>query len=94
MISALAPASVQVAGHRTVGASTGYMTDSYGNWPALLERATSISTLAVELSALSEPELPALVDFLLALKRFPSCLSAFTPRRRIARCLSQSLFPR
>ena len=64
MIPALVPASLQVAGHRTVGASTGYMSDSYGNWPALLERAIATSTLAVELSALSERELPSLVEFL------------------------------
>jgi sugar phosphate isomerase/epimerase len=71
MIPALVPASLQVAGHRTVGASTGYMSDSYGNWPALLERVMATSTLAVELSALSEPELPSLVDFLTAANALP-----------------------
>ncbi|HMJ36529.1 MAG TPA: TIM barrel protein [Baekduia sp.] len=64
MIPALAPASPQVAGHHTVGASTGYMTADHGDWPALLERAVATSTLAVELSALSEPELPDLVELL------------------------------
>jgi hypothetical protein len=71
MIPALVPTSLQVAGHRTVGASTGYMSDSYGNWPALLERAIATSTLAVELSALSELELPSLVDFLSAANALP-----------------------
>jgi hypothetical protein len=64
MIPALAPASPKVAGHHTVGASTGYMVAEHGDWPALLDRAVATSTLAVELSALSEPELPALVELL------------------------------
>jgi hypothetical protein len=64
MIPAVAPASLQVAGHRLVGVSTGYMSASYGDWPTLLEQATATSTLAVELSALSETELPSLIDFL------------------------------
>ena len=64
MIPALAPASPKIAGHLTVGASTGYMTADHGDWPALLEQAVATSTLAVELSALSEPELPSLVELL------------------------------
>jgi hypothetical protein len=64
MIPALAPASPKVAGHLTVGASTGYMTADHGDWPALLEQAVATSTLAVELSALSEHELPSLVELL------------------------------
>jgi hypothetical protein len=64
VIPALAPASPNVAGHHTVGASTGYMAADYGDWPALLEQAVATSTLAVELSALSEHELPALVELL------------------------------
>jgi hypothetical protein len=71
VIPALAPASLQIAGHRMVGVSTGYMSESYGNWPALLEQATATSTLAVELSALSEPELPSLVDFFAAANALP-----------------------
>jgi hypothetical protein len=64
MIPALAPASPNVAGHHTVGPSTGYMVADYGDWPALLEQSLATSTLAVELSALSESELPALVALL------------------------------
>jgi hypothetical protein len=64
MIPALAPASPNVAGHHTVGPSTGYMAGDYGRWPVLLEQAVATSTLAVELSALSESELPSLVALL------------------------------
>jgi hypothetical protein len=41
------------------------MHSNYGQWPVLVAAAAGISTAAVELSALSEPELPSLVDFLL-----------------------------
>jgi Xylose isomerase-like TIM barrel len=51
-------------GHHPVGASTGYMVDSRGDWPALLDRASRVSSFAVELTALSEDELPALLDYL------------------------------
>jgi hypothetical protein len=44
---------------------------SYGNWPVLLEQAVATSTLAVELSALSESELPSLLDFLGAADPLP-----------------------
>jgi len=41
------------------------MKDNYGEWPEMVAAATAISTAAVELSALSEPELPSLVEFLI-----------------------------
>lgn len=47
------------------------MDSDYGQWPALVAAATSISTAAVELSALSEPELPSLVDFLMDAPALP-----------------------
>ena len=53
-----------VARHLTVGCSTVYMVDARGDWPALVETSAATSTLAVELSALGEEELPRLVDFL------------------------------
>ena len=53
-----------VSRHLTVGCSTGYMVDSRGDWRTLVEQAAATSTLAVELSALSEAELPGLVGFL------------------------------
>jgi hypothetical protein len=40
------------------------MTADHGDWPALLEQAVATSTLAAELSALSEHELPSLVELL------------------------------
>lgn len=51
-------------GHHPVGASTGYMVEHRGNWPALVEEASRVSSFAVELTALGEDELPALLSFL------------------------------
>ncbi len=47
-----------------VGASTGYMESLRGSWPDLVEEARRFSGEAVELSALSAAELPALLDYL------------------------------
>jgi hypothetical protein len=47
-----------------VGASTGYMKEHRGDWPALVEGALDLSIGAVELSALSINELPTLLDYL------------------------------
>ena len=51
-------------GHHPVGASTGYMVGSRGNWPELVAEASKVSSFAVELTALGEDELPALLGFL------------------------------
>jgi Xylose isomerase-like TIM barrel len=40
------------------------MTDHRGNWPRLVSDALEVSSFAVELSALSEQELPSLIEFL------------------------------
>jgi hypothetical protein len=64
VIPALAPASPEIAGHRNIGASTGFMAAHYGQWSRLVNEATAVSTVAVELSALSETELPSLMTFL------------------------------
>jgi len=56
--------SLLVSNHVTLGCSTGYMVHARGAWPALVEESLATSTLAVELSALSEEELPGLIDFL------------------------------
>jgi hypothetical protein len=61
---ALVPAAFELLGHRLIGASTGYMTDRYGDWPALVAGACEVSTAAVELSALAEPELGGLGEYL------------------------------
>ena len=50
--------------HHPLGASTGYMVDRRGDWPILIEEAVSVSSFAVELAALSEDELPSLLDYL------------------------------
>lgn len=58
------PSWPRLKDHATVGWSTGFLTEERGRWPALARRAAEHSTLAAELSALSEPELPGLVDYL------------------------------
>lgn len=50
--------------HHPLGASTGYMVDRRRDWPAMVDEATRVSSFAVELTALVEDELPALLDFL------------------------------
>jgi hypothetical protein len=57
-----------IASHHLLGASTGYMTDDRGQWPALVNRARATSGRAVELSALSSPELEPLLCFLKQLR--------------------------
>lgn len=64
VIPALSPPSPEIAGHRKIGMSTGAMPDYYGRWPQLASESANVSTAAVELSALSEAELPSLVRFL------------------------------
>lgn len=64
VISALSPTSPEIARHRNIGMSTGYMSDHYGQWLELVSEATRVSTTAVELSALSESELPSLIEFI------------------------------
>ncbi len=62
--SLLASSSFLLASHSTVGCSTGYMADSREDWPALVDEAARTSSFAIELSALSERELPGLVRYL------------------------------
>jgi hypothetical protein len=64
MVTSTLAHSPRVAHHLRVGSSTGYMTDERGDWLLLVERAAGVSTDAVELAALSEPELPDLIEFL------------------------------
>jgi hypothetical protein len=58
-------------GHSLVGCSTGFMEADRGNWPELLATAASVSSLAVELSAISEPELDGLLAYLSTEPRLP-----------------------
>lgn len=47
------------------------MSDLRGNWDAQVRIALEVSPFAIELSALSEPELPSLADFLLTGPNLP-----------------------
>ena len=60
-----------VAQHHPLGASTGYMAEERGDWAALVEQALATSSFAVELAALSERELPGLLDYLSAAPTLP-----------------------
>jgi hypothetical protein len=53
-----------VSRHHPLGASTGYMAAQRGDWFAQIKMAWGVSPFAIELSALSEPELPSLASFL------------------------------
>jgi hypothetical protein len=60
------------------------MAEHYGDWQALTEQASVISTAAVELSALSGPELPGLLAFLRARPVLPFArLSVHAPAKSI-----------
>jgi hypothetical protein len=50
--------------HHPIGASTGFLIDERGDWPALTARAAALSPFTAELAALSEDELPALLTYL------------------------------
>lgn len=50
--------------HHPIGASTGFLIEERGNWPALADRAAALSPFTAELAALSEDELPGLLAFL------------------------------
>lgn len=54
----------RVRDHVAIGASTGYMSGHRGDWPAMVRLAADESIMAIELSALSEPELPSLLAWL------------------------------
>jgi len=60
-----------LARHLTLGCSTGFMSDLRGDWDGLVENAAAISSMAVELSALSASELPGLLAYLEAAPRLP-----------------------
>lgn len=50
--------------HHPLGTSTGHLVELRGEWDLLVRRALDVSTLAVELAALSEPEFVSLCDWL------------------------------
>lgn len=57
--------------HHPLGISTGVFAHGGADWDELAVRACRVSTYAVELSALSEVELPALAAFLAGRPRLP-----------------------
>src|SRR4051812_14508986 len=69
--SLLTSSSLLLTDHPTIGCSTGYMTELRGDWNALVAAAACTSGFAIELSALSEDELPGLVEYLRAAPRLP-----------------------
>lgn len=60
-----------VARHHPIGVSTGVFASARDVWPALVVEACSVSTYAVELSALSGDELPGLIAYMRARPRLP-----------------------
>lgn len=50
--------------HHPLGTSTGHLVELRGQWDMLVRRALDVSTLAVELAALSEPEFLSLCTWL------------------------------
>src|SRR5680860_1814310 len=57
--------------HHPMGASTGYMHDLRGDWPAQVSQAWQLSPFAIELSALAEAELDDLAGYLASRPRLP-----------------------
>ena len=60
----LAPRSSLLRQHGLIGCSTGYMTDQREDWDELVVEAAAVSGMAAELSAISEYELPSLLEYL------------------------------
>jgi hypothetical protein len=64
-------ASALLARHLTLGCSTGFMEEFRGDWQRLVDEAASVSSMAIELSALSGAELPGLLNYLGTAPRLP-----------------------
>ena len=52
--------------HHPIGASTGFLVEDRGDWPALADAAAALSPFTAEFAALSELELPGLLAYLLS----------------------------
>jgi hypothetical protein len=84
MVPALLAESGVVSQHHPLGASTGYMSASRGDWPAMVAEALETSAFAAELAALSEAELPALEDYLATEPELPfAYLSVHAPVKHL-----------
>jgi hypothetical protein len=72
-----------LARHHPLGISTGLFGELQSSWPRLVAEARAISTYAVELAALSSPELPGLISFLNGRPPLPfSYVSVHAPVKR------------
>jgi hypothetical protein len=60
-----------ILAHHPLGVSTGFMSESRGDWPEQVRQAWDVSQFAVELSALSEGELDGLANYLDSNPRLP-----------------------
>src|SRR3954463_6812785 len=84
MVPALLAESDVVSQHHPLGASTGYMEGSRGDWAAMVAEALETSGWAVEMAALSEEELPGLEDFLADRPELPfAYLSVHAPVKHL-----------
>jgi hypothetical protein len=84
MVPALLAESGVVSQHHPLGASTGYMSASWGDWPAMVAEALETSPFAAELAALSEGELPALEAYLAGEPELPfAYLSVHAPVKHL-----------
>ena len=84
MVPALIAESGVVSQHHPLGASTGYMTGSRGEWPAMVAEALELSPFAAELAALSEGELPGLEEYLASRPELPfEYLSVHAPVKHL-----------
>jgi hypothetical protein len=84
MVPALLAESGVVSQHHPLGASTGYMTGSRGDWPAMVAEALELSPFAAELAALSEGELPGLEAYLAGRPELPfEYLSVHAPVKHL-----------
>ena len=84
MVPALLAESGVVFQHHPLGASTGYMSDSRGDWPAMVAEALATSPFAAELAALSEAELPGLEAYLAGRPELPfAYLSVHAPVKHL-----------
>jgi hypothetical protein len=54
-----------------LGCSTGFMIEHRNDWERLVDEAAAISSMAIELSAISASELPGLVEYLASAPRLP-----------------------
>src|SRR5918997_5124392 len=84
MVPALLAESGVVSQHHPLGASTGYMSASRGDWPAMVTEALETSAFATELAALSEGELPGLEAYLATEPELPfAYLSVHAPVKHL-----------